>query len=168
MKLKESEIEKDGMDKELYSLFIKMIKLEYNKAQLLKGCKFYCWAHGLEDYSNFFKAMMDQCGNCKNDFIFYLLGRFEEIPEITINPIKTDYKDVEEAFLNFVELEETFVSLLEQIVLKAKEIDDADAMAFTIPILGKVDHVACRALEAVRAGKNLNGLIQRFGMECPW
>jgi hypothetical protein len=111
--------------------------------------------------------MMKQCGECKNDFIFYLLGRFEEVPEISINPIKTDYKDTEEVFLSFVEAEETFVDLLERIVLKAKETDDADAMAFAIPILGKVDHIACRALEAVKAGKNPNLLVQRC-VEMPW
>ena len=160
MKLKEQEVEKEGMNKELYDLFIELIKLEYNKEQLLKGCKFYCWAHGLQDYSNFFKVMIEQCGKCKNDFIFYLLGRFEEIPEIKINSIKTDYKDAEEAFLGFVEAEENFIDLLEQIILKAKEIDDANAMAFVIPILGKVDHIACRALEAVKANKNVLELIR--------
>jgi hypothetical protein len=42
MKLKEQKAEKEGMNKELYDLFIEMLTLEYNKAQLLKGCKFYC------------------------------------------------------------------------------------------------------------------------------
>lgn len=42
MKLKETNVEKEGMNKELYDLFVEMIKLEYNKEQILKGCKFYC------------------------------------------------------------------------------------------------------------------------------
>jgi len=42
MKLKEQKAEKEGMNKELYDLFIEMLTLEYNKVQLLKGCKFYC------------------------------------------------------------------------------------------------------------------------------
>lgn len=103
---------------------------------------------------------MKQCGECKNDFVFYLLGRFEEIPEIEINSIKTDYNNTEEVFLSFAEVEENFVDLLERIILKAKDADDANAMAFAIPILGKVDHIACRALEAVRAGKNVLDLTK--------
>lgn len=160
MKLKDTSVEKEGMNKELYNLFIEMIKLEYNKSQFLKGAKFYCWAHGLDDYCRFFKFMMEECGKCKNDFIFYLLGRFEDIPEIKIDSIKTDYKDAEEVFLDFVKVEETFIGLLEQIVLKSKEINDANAMAFAIPILNKVDHIACRALEAVRANKNPFDLVR--------
>ena len=35
-------------------------------------------------------------------------------------------------------------------------------MAFTLPILGKVDHIACRALEAVKAGKDPYALVN------PW
>ena len=157
MKLKEQEVEKEGMNKELYDLFIEMIKLEYNKSQFLKGAKFYCWAHGLDDYCKFFKNMMEQCGRCKNDFIFY-----ENIPEITVDAIKYDYKDAEEVFVAFTEREEQFVDLLERIVTKAKELDDVNTMAFTLPILGKVDHIACRALEAVKAGKDPYALVN------PW
>lgn len=167
MKLKDTSVEKEGMNKELYDLFIEIIKLEYNKSQFLKGAKFYCWAHGLDDYCRFFKNMMEQCGKCKNDFVFYLLSRFENIPEITIDAIKYDYKDAEEAFVAFVEREEQFVDLLERIVTKAKELNDVNTMAFALPILGKVDHIACRALEAVKAGKNPNLLVQRC-IEMPW
>ena len=42
MKLKEQKVEKEGMNKELYDLFIEMIRFEYNKNNFLKGAKFYC------------------------------------------------------------------------------------------------------------------------------
>lgn len=74
MKLKEQIVEKEGMNKELYDLFIEMVQLEYNKASFLKGAKFYCWAHGLQNYCDFFKTIMQNCSECKNEFIWYLLG----------------------------------------------------------------------------------------------
>jgi ferritin len=160
MKLKEHEVEKEGMNKELYDLFIEMVQLEYNKACFLKGAKFYCWAHGLQDYSNFFKVMMDCCSHCKNDFIYHLLGRFVVIPEIKIDGIKTEYESAEEVFTEFVKKEEAFVDLLERIVTKSKELDDVNAMAFTLPMLNKVDHIACRALSAVKNDKNPLDLVR--------
>ena len=159
MKLKEQGVERDGMSKELYDLFIEILRLEYNKAQFLKGAQFYCWAHGFEDYSRFFASMSNQCNSCRNDFIDYLLGKFEKIPEIQIDGIKVEYKDVEEVFSTFVEFEESFVELLERIVTKAKELNDVYAMAFTMPILNKIDHIACRALEAVRNDQNPYDLL---------
>lgn len=160
MKLKEHEVEKEGMNKELYDLFINMIQLEYNKSSFLKGAKFYCWAHGLQEYANFFKVMMDTCASCKNDFIYHLLGRFEVIPELKVEAVKTEYESTEEVFTEFVKREEEFVDLIERIVTKSKELDDVNAMAFSLPILNKVDHIACRALAAVKNDKNPFDLVR--------
>lgn len=160
MKLKEQEVEKRGMNKDLYNLFIEMLQFEYNKTSFLKGAKFYCWAQGLQEYCNFFKVMMDCCEHCKNDFIYYLLSRFETIPEIKINSIKIEYKSIEEVFTAFAEMEETFVDILERIVTKAKELNDVNTMAFTLPMLNKIDHIACRALAAVKNDKNPFDLVR--------
>jgi len=162
MKLKENVVEKEGMNKELYDLFIELIKLEYNKCNFVKSAKFYCWAHGLQDCCNFFKVMMDTCNHCKNDFVFYLLGRFEEIPEIQLDAFKTDFKSAEEVFTDFVEYEENFVDLIERIVTKAKELDDVNAMSFALPIVNKIDHIACRALEAVKNDKSPLELVEYY------
>lgn len=148
------------MNEELYDLFIEMVQFEYNKLSFLRGAKFYCWAHGLAEYANFFKIMIDECWRCTNDFICHLLGRFEVIPELKIDSIKIEYESAEEVFTEFVKLEETFVDLLERIVTKSKELDDINAMAFTLPIVNKIDHIACRALEAVKNNKNPFDLVK--------
>lgn len=160
MKLKEQIVEKEGMNKELYDLFIEMLQLEYNKSSFLKGAKFYCWSHGLQENTNFFKVMINNCSRCCNDFIYYLLGKFEEIPEIKVEALKTDYESTEEVFTEFVKREEAFVELLERIVTKSKELDDINAMAFTLPMLNKVDHIACRALEAIKNDKSPFELVK--------
>lgn len=160
MKLKEQEVEKEGMNKELYDLFIEMVQLEYNKAAFLKGAKFYCWAHGLQNYCDFFKVIMQNCSKGKNEFIWYLLGRFEVIPEIKVELIKTEYESAEEVFTEFVKREEAFVDLIERIAVRTKEIDDVNAMAFVLPRIDKIDHIACRALEAIKADKNPMELVR--------
>lgn len=164
MKLKEQEVEKEGMNKELYDLFIDVIQFEYNKCSFLKGVKFYCWAHGLEDYTRFYKAVIQQCSECKNDFIYHILGRFEIIPEIKIQPLKVEYESAENTFELFAEKEEEFIALLEKLIAKAKEVNDYQAEAFLLPILGKMDHIACRALAAVKEKKDPSALIEIY----PW
>lgn len=159
MKLKEQEVEKEGMNKELYDLFIKVIQFECNKMSFLKGAKFYCWAHGLQKHSKFFKIMMECCSKCKNEFIYYLLAHFEEVPELKIDAIKTEYESVESVFVDFAEREDEYVTLLETITKKAKELDDINAFAFLLPMLNKIDHIACRALEAIKNDQNPMDLL---------
>ena len=136
-----------------------MIQFECNKASFLKGAKFYCWAHGLGKCSDFFKMMMEGCDKCKGELIYHLLGRFEQVPELTIPAIKTEYKTVEDVFTTFAEMEDTYVDLLETTIKKAKEVDDVNAMAFLLPLLNNVDHIACRALEAIKNQKEPYDLL---------
>ena len=53
-----------------------------------------------------------------------------------------------------------FIDLIKRIVTKAKELNDVDTEAFIMPILNKVDHIACRALEAVKNNQNPKDLIK--------
>ena len=159
MKLKEQEVEKEGMNKELYNLFIELVQFEYNKMSFLKGAKFYCWAHGLQNHCNFFKVMCDCCSTFKGKLIWYLLGRFEVIPELKVDAIKTEYESVEDVFTEFVKREEAFVDLLENITLRAKDLNDVSAMAYILPQINNIDHIACRALEAVKNDKNPLDLV---------
>lgn len=165
MKLKEQEVEKEGMNKELYDLFIEMIQFEYNKMSFLKGAKIYCWVHGLQDCANFFKEMIGNCSRCKDDFVYYLLTHFEKVPSITIDAIETGYDSARDAFSEFAKREDDFIELLEKTVKKAKEVTDIEAEAFLLPMVSKIDHIACRALEAVKNDKNPLDLVRSYCCE---
>ena len=161
MKLKEK-VEKEGMNKELYDLFIDIVKLEYNKASFLIGAKLYCWMHGLDNYTQFFADMYKRCSYCKEELIVYLLKRFEIIPTIEVDAIETDYDSAEKVFIKFAELEDKFIEKLDACALKAKDADDVSAMAFLFPQVNQVNHIACRALEAVRNNENPRELIHEI------
>lgn len=159
MKLKEQSAEKEGMNKELYDLFIEIIQFEYNKMSYLKGAKFYCWAHGLQNHANFFKVMMDSCSKCKNDFVYYLLSHFEKVPAITVDAIETGYESVRDVFSEFAKREDSFIELLKNVTEKAKDVKDIEAEAFLLPMIKHIDHIACRALEAVKNEQNPYDLL---------
>jgi len=166
MKLKEQEVEKVGMNKELYDLFIKLIQLEYNKASFLKGAKFYCWSRGMNNNVKFFKKIIDACSKCKSELIWHLLSRFEEIPEFKVSTIKTDYESVEAVFTAFAELEDEYVELLENVAKKAHETNDVEALAFLLPIIKEIDHIACRAMEAVKNEEDPLSLVDSRSLNC--
>lgn len=168
MKLKEEKVEKEGMNKELYDLFINLVQLEYNKLTFIKGAKFYCWAHGYESYKKFFEKMYDMCAKCKGELIWYLLGRFEVIPELKLPAIKTEFDSVEEVFTEFARMEDTYCNSLETIAEKAYGISDMNAVAYALPIIKNMDHIACRALEAVKNKQCPLKLVKNNEEYLPW
>lgn len=162
MKLKESITKDNAMNKELYNRFLEIIQFEYNKMSFLKGAKFYCWAHGLQSHCNFFKIMKDCCSKCLNDLIYHLLSRFEEVPEFKIKNIRTEYDSIEDLFTAFAKNEDEYVGLLEEATKIAKNVDDIEALALFLPMVKNIDHIACRALEAVKNNKNPYELLTGY------
>jgi len=158
MKLKE-ETKKEGMPQELYNLFIKLIQAECDKLSFIMGAKAYCWTHGLQNDFEFFHEMYSQCTVFKATLVWHLLTMFEEVPEFKTEAIKTDYDSEEALFVEFAKREDEFVSILEETVITAKNTDSVDSLAFLLPIVKNIDHIACRALEAVRNDKNPKDLL---------
>ncbi len=149
------EIEKiNKMDEDLHKLFIDFIKLEYTKLALVTSAKLYYDHHGLVSYKRFFEEAYRLCDACRKDFICSLINRMEIVPEMTIPAIDPNFEDKVEPFTLFAEMEDEAYKKLDEIAKKAYAVQDFKALSFILVKLDSSndsnDHVACKALEAVK------------------
>ena len=159
MKFKEKPEEKSGMAKELYDMFIDIIQTEYEKMSFVLSAKFYYYQNGCMNYKKFFSKMLENCGKCKFDFEAFLVNHMEEVPEFTVPEINLDFDETITPFDKFVEYEEDFVEKLNALAKKALELADVEVLAFVLPMIKCIDHIACRAAECVKNQQNPLDLV---------
>lgn len=159
MKFKEKQEEKSGMSKELYDMFIDIIQTEYEKMSFVLSAKFYFYHEGCKNYKKFFSKMLENCGKCKFDFEAFLVNHMESVPEFNVPAIDLDFNDITEPFDKFVDYEEEFVEKLNNLAKKALEVADTEVLAFVLPMIKNIDHIACRAAECVKNQQNPLDLI---------
>lgn len=158
----------EKMNEEMYNLFIDLLKFEFNKISFINSAKFYFHQHGLESYKNFFEQMRNNCCDFKEDLTMHLLNRSADIPEMTIPAMNFDFEDSVDVFKQFAAFEDKAYKKLEAVGIKALEIKDIKSLAFIVGKNNKNDHIACRALEAVRNEQDPNKLISCFASNIPW
>ena len=159
MKLKE-EVKKEGMNKDLYDLFIDLIQFEINKLSFISSAKFYFYMHGMMNYKKFFKKMYKCCEKSKACFVSYLMNSFENIPEFTIPALNIEFESPQEIFEKLAELEDKYADKLNKIAETAFSISDMKTLAYILPKINEIDHIACRAMEAVKNEQNPLDLIE--------
>lgn len=151
---------KSGMDKELYDLFIDLIQFEINKLSFISSAKTYFFHNGYLDYKKFFKYMYKGCEKSKHCLINHLIEEMEEIPEFKIPALNLDFKDAVEPFEVLRELEDSYAEKINAIALKAFELKDMHTLAYILPKISEIKHIACIALEAVKNEQNPLDLIE--------
>ena len=151
---------KSGMDKELYDLFIDLIQFEINKLSFISSAKTYFFHNGYLDYKKFFKYMYKGCEKSKHCLINYLIEEMEEIPEFKIPALNLDFKNAVEPFEVLRELEDSYAEKINAIALKAFELKDMRTLAYILPKISEIKHIACIALEAVKNEQNPLDLIE--------
>lgn len=142
--------EKKGMDKSLYEMFVDLIQFEINKLSFITSAKTYFFQHGFLNYKKFFKAMYCECEELKGCLVGYLIEQMEEVPEFKIPAIDTDFENHLEPFEILRDLEDRYVNTINAIALKALEVKDMHTLAYMLPKIAEVKHIACIALEAVK------------------
>lgn len=159
-KTQEPEEVKNGMNKELYDLFIDLIQFEIEKLNFIYSAKIYFYHNGYIDYKKFFKQMYKGCEDSKHCLINFLIESLEPIPGFTIPAMNFEFRDKLEPFEKLREYEDSYVEKVNNIALKAFELKDMHTFAYIINKLNDVKHIACIALEAVKNNQNPLYLIE--------
>lgn len=158
MKIKEK-VEVEGMNKELYDLIIDFLQFEINKLSLLDSAKFYFYQNGLEHYRCFINYVTRCCKETKYAIVEYLVNHMEDVPDMKLPGLDLDFDDKYEPFVKLASMEDNALKKLSDIVEKACEVKDYCTGLFFADFIKHVDHIACRALEAVRNDENPLDLI---------
>lgn len=162
MKLKQPEEKEDklSISKELYSAFSDILQIEEDKLNLIHAAITYCYMHGNMQYKRFLSYLYECCVKNKNCILGYLYMNNITSPTITVHGIKLDeFESFEKIFELLSSAEDEYESVLNDAINAAFKDNNWSAFQYLLKKLDGLDHLCCRALEAVKNNCDLLTLI---------
>lgn len=162
MKLKQPDEKEDKLNisKELYSAFSDILQIEEDKIALISAAKTYCFMHGNMQYKKFLKYLYECCIKNKNCILGYLYMNNMASPTTMIHGINLDeFESFEKIFELLASAEDEYVTTLNSAINAAFKNNNWSAFQYLLKKLDGLDHLCCRALEAVKNNCDLLTLI---------
>lgn len=161
MKFKQAnEPKNEEVDNKLYASFNKILQLEEDKIELVVAAINYFYVHGNMKYKKFFKELHKMCCKTKLCFEEFMYIKFKKLPERTIASIDLDdFKEDIKFFELLSTYEDDYDKLIKSTISEAFEEQDWDVYEYLMKKLDEIDHLCCRALEAVKNKSDLLDLI---------
>jgi len=162
MKFKQNEEKesKPTLSKELYNAFSKILQIEEDKLTLIEAGKMHSFIHGNMNCKKFLIHLFEGCMKNKYCFLGHLYMNEMPSPELTIHSVDLKEFESNEKFFELLALaEDEYVSALNEAVNIAYNNQNWGTFHYLLKKLESIDHLCCRALEAVKGGYDLLALI---------
>lgn len=160
MKFKQNEEVPTSISKELYSCFTKILQIEEDKLSLIEAAKIYSFMHGNMNNKKFLIYLYEQCLKVKGCILSHLYTNSCPSPEITIHSINlNDFEDSNKFFELLASAEDEYESAITNAINIAFKDNNWNTFHYLLKKLEHIDHLCCRAAEAVKNGNDLLTLI---------
>lgn len=162
MKFKQTEEKEDkqNISKELYSAFSKLLQIEEDKLTLIEAAKMYSFMHGNMNHKKFLIHLFDACLKNKCCILGHLYMNEMTTPELTIHSVNLkDFETSEKFFELLASAEDEYESALNDATRIAYNDNNWKTFYYLLKKLESIDHLCCRAAEAVKNGNDLLALI---------
>lgn len=162
MKFKNQEEKEDKklISKELYSAFSDILQIEEDKLSLIEAGKICSFMHGNMNYKKFLIYLFEGCIKNKYCLLGHLYMNEMSSPEITIHSVDLKTFETDEKFFELLaSAEDEYVAALNKAVSIAYNDQNWGTFHYLLKKLESIDHLCCRAYEAVKGGYDLLALI---------
>ena len=162
MKFKNQEEKEDKVliSKELYSAFSDILQIEEEKLALVEAAKMYSFIHGNMNEKKFFRYLFEKCLENKYCILAHLYMNEAPSPERTIHSINLkNFENSEKFFELLASAEDDYVNILTSAINIAYKDYNWEMLIYLLKKLESVDHLCCRAYEAVKNGNDPLTLI---------
>lgn len=152
--------EQKSEELKLYYSLKKLLAIEADKIALVEAAICYFYIHGNENYCKFFKKLHELCMKCKLDLEMHICVSAAMLPQVTIHEIKfEDFESDLKIFELLAAIEDEYVDTLDAAINEVFDKKDWETLSYLNNVLGKIDHIACRAHAAVKAKADVLALL---------
>ena len=152
--------EQKGEELKLYDSLNRLLTIEVDKIALVEAAIAYFYIHGNENYCKFFKKLHELCIKCKLDLEMHICVVSAMLPQTTTHAIKfDDFESDIKVFELLAAIEDEYVDALDAAINEVFDKKDWETLSYLNKVLGKVDHIACRAHAAVKAKADVLALL---------
>ena len=157
----EVKVNKTKISEELKKSIVDLIQFEIDKLSLVKSAKYYCYYKGLVKYEKYFAGLYNACEKVKDCLIMFLKSKGCDIPEFTIPEIEKDFENITKPFELLAEKEDKYEEMIISLIDIAFSDKDWVTFNYFLKKLDGIDHICCRALEAVKNNGNVLDLCEQ-------